>query len=147
VAWRRKRVELDDVPANVRLLRDHLDDATYRRLQNEHRFHLCPSQTEGYGHYLVEAMSCGAVAVTPDAPPMNELVTAERGVPVAARAVGQQDLATLYMADEAALEAAIERCIAMDVDEAEQLGAAARTWYEANRDAFPTRLREALRGG
>jgi len=146
VAWRRKRVDLDDVPANVRLLREHLDDASYRRLQNEHRFHLCPSQTEGYGHYLVEAMSCSAVVVTPDAPPMNELVAAERGVPVAARAIGQQDLATLYMANEVALEAAIERCIAMDADEAGQLGAAARTWYEANRDAFPARLREALRG-
>lgn len=147
VVWRRKRVDLDDVPANVRLLREHLDDADYRRLQNEHRFHLCPSQTEGYGHYLVEAMSCGAVVVTPDAPPMNELVTAERGMPVSARAVGQQDLATLYVADEEALCAAIERCIAMDVAEAEQLGHAARAWYEANRDAFPARLREALHGG
>ena len=147
VAWRRKRVELDHLPANVRLLRDRLDDATYRRLQNEHRFHLCPSQTEGYGHYLVEAMSCGAVVIAPDAPPMDELVTTERGVPVAARAVGRQDLATLYSADEAALEAAIERCIAMQADEAERLGQAARAWYEANRAAFPARLREALHGG
>lgn len=145
VAWRRKRVELDHLPANVNLLRERLDDATYRRLQNEHRFHLCPSQTEGYGHYLVEAMSCGAVVIAPDAPPMDELVTVERGVPVEARAVGRQDLATLYAADEAALEAAVERCIAMQPDEAGRLGAAARAWYEANRDAFPARLQETLR--
>jgi hypothetical protein len=78
---------------------------------------------------------------------MDELVTTERGVPVAARAVGRQDLATLYSADEAALEAAIERCIAMQADEARRLGAAARAWYEANREAFPARLREALHGG
>jgi glycosyltransferase involved in cell wall biosynthesis len=146
VVWRRKRVELDAVPANVRLLREHLDDDAYRRLQNEHRFHLCPSQTEGYGHYLVEAMSCGAVVVTLDAPPMHELVTPARGVLVAAHAVGRQDLATLYGFDEDAMRAAIERCVAMEAAETERLGAAARAWFEANRDAFPQRLREALRG-
>ena len=145
VAWRRKRVEPSALPANVRLLRAHLDDESYRRLQNEHRFHLCPSQTEGYGHYLVEAMSCGAVAVTLDAPPMNELVTPERGVLAAARPVGTQDLATLYGWDEGAMRAAIERCIAMGTDESERLSVAARAWYEANRDAFPVRLVEALR--
>lgn len=66
-------------------------------------------------------------------------------MPVEARAVGRQDLATLYAADEAALEAAVERCIAMQPDEAGRLGAAARAWYEANRDAFPARLQETLR--
>jgi hypothetical protein len=35
----------------------------------------------------------------------------------------------------------------MDADEGERLGGAARAWYEANRGAFPARLREALRGG
>ncbi|BBD78841.1 glycosyltransferase [Aerosticca soli] len=145
VAWRRKRVDIGALPANVTLHREPLDDAAYRRLQNEHRFHLCPSQTEGYGHYIVEAMSCGAVVVTLDAPPMHELVTPARGVLVAAHATGRQDLATLYAPDEEALRAAIERCIGMDAGEAERLGAAARAWFDVNRAAFPQRLREALR--
>lgn len=144
VVWRRKRVEIGDLPANVTLVRDHLDDAAYRRLQNEHRFHLCPSQTEGYGHYLVEAMSCGAVVITLDAEPMNELVTADRGVLVPAQAEGSQDLATLYGYSDAAMSAAIERCIAMDTPVAEQLGHAARHWYEANRAEWPARLRAAI---
>lgn len=147
VAWRRKHVELGAVPANVRLIREHLDDDAYRHLQNAHRFHLCPSQTEGYGHYLVEAMSCGAVVLTLDAEPMNELVTPARGVLVPAQAIGTQDLATLYAADEAALGAAVERCIAMQATEAEQLGQAARTWYATNRETFPSRLRAALPEG
>lgn len=144
VVWRRKRVELDVRPANVRLIREHLDDAAYRRLQNEHRFHLCPSQTEGYGHYLVEAMSCGAVTVTLDAEPMHELVTAGRGVLVPAHATGAQDLATLYGFRDADMACAIERCVAMSDDEASMLGASARSWYETERDAFPARLRAAL---
>lgn len=144
VVWRRKRVDIGAVPANVTLVRDHLDDEAYRRLQNEHRFHLCPSQTEGYGHYLVEAMSCGAVAVTLDAEPMNELVTPERGVLVAAQAEGSQDLATLYGYTHEAMATAIERCIAMDAAAAEQLGHAARHWYEANQATWPQRLRAAV---
>ena len=144
VVWRRKRVELGALPANVRLIREHLDDAAYRRLQNEHRFHLCPSQTEGYGHYLVEAMSCGAVVLTLDAEPMNELVTAARGVLVPAQATGSQDLATLYGFRDADMAHAIERCVAMPQLEAEALGAAARAWFEAERAAFPARLRAAI---
>jgi glycosyltransferase involved in cell wall biosynthesis len=144
IAWRRKRVEIETLPANVVLLREHIDDASYRRMQNEHRFHLCPSQTEGYGHYLAEAMSCGAVVVTLDAEPMNELVTAERGVLVKAHAAGTQDLATLYAFDESAMEAAVTRCVAMGETEAMALGHAARTWFEVNRAEFPGRIAAAL---
>ncbi|MBD8898825.1 glycosyltransferase [Rhodanobacter sp. DHG33] len=144
VAWRRKRVELETLPANVRLIREHLDDDTYRRLQNEHRFHLCPSQTEGYGHYLVEAMSCGAVVLTLDAEPMRELVTPARGVLVPAQATGTQDLATLYGFRDEDMARAIEHCVAMPETEATTLGAAARAWFEAERDTLPLRLREAL---
>ncbi|HET8764340.1 MAG TPA: glycosyltransferase [Rhodanobacter sp.] len=144
VAWRRKHVEPGALSANVRVIREHLDDAAYRALQNAHRFHLCPSQTEGFGHYLVEAMSCGAVVVTLDAEPMNELVTPARGVLVPARPAGTQDLATLYGFDDADMERAIARCVAMPADEAKALGAAARAWYEAGQEAFPRRLRAAF---
>lgn len=145
IAWRRKRVEIEALPANVTLIRDHLSDADYRRLQNEHRFHLCPSQTEGFGHYLVEAMSCRAVVVTLDAEPMNELVTAERGALVPAQPIGMQDLATCYGFAEAAMEAAVEHCLSMDAATAERMGEAARAWYEQNHADFPDHLREALR--
>lgn len=144
VVWRRKRVETGTLPRNVVLVREHLDDAAYQRLQNTHAFHLCPSQTEGFGHYLVEAMSCGAIVVTLDAEPMNELVTSERGVLVKARACGAQDLATLYEADEAAMTQAIERCLAIDNAAIAVMGGAARTWFESNQNGFPQRLRAAV---
>src|SRR6185295_13835563 len=99
---------------NIRHLIDYLDDAQLKRLQNAHRFHLCPSETEGFGHYLVEAMGIGAVTLTLDAPPMNEMITPERGLRVPTARTGAQNLATTYFYDEAAMQAAIERALALD---------------------------------
>ena len=144
VVWRRKRVELAELPPNVKLIREYLPEAELKRLHNANLFHLCPSQTEGYGHSLAESLSTGCVTLTTDAEPMNELVTAERGVLVAAHAAGIQELATLYDFDLEAMRAAIERCIAMPERERAALGHAARAWYEHNRHAFQQRLLAAI---
>lgn len=144
VVWRRKRVELPPIPANVTLIQDFLAESELRRLQNASVFHLCPSQTEGYGHSIAESLSVGAVVLTTDAEPMNELVTPERGVLVAAQAHGTQELATLYDFEPAAMEAAIAHCLAMPADERQRLGETARAWFLANRNAFEQRLRAAI---
>ena len=123
----------------------YLDEAELRRLQNAHLFHLCPSETEGFGHYIVEAMSVGAVVITLDAPPMNEMITPERGLLLPYARTGTQHLAVTYHFDDAAMEAAVMRAIAMDDAECRVLGAAARAWYESERAALPQRLDGALR--
>jgi hypothetical protein len=122
----------------------YLSDQELRRLQNESVFHLCLSLTEGWGHYIAEAMGVGAVTVTVDARPMNELVTTERGVLVPYRATGTQRLATTYQFDEAGLEAAIERTIAMSDEECARLGARARAWFVENKRGFSGRIAAAL---
>jgi len=122
----------------------YLEDAELKRLQNAHLFHLCPSETEGFGHYIVEAMSVGAVVITLDAPPMNEMITPERGVLVPWSRTGSQHLATTYHFDAAAMEAAVTRALAADGTRCAAMGTAARAWYESERAAFPARLDAAL---
>lgn len=129
---------------NIVHLVGYLSDAELKRLQNASAFHLCPSQTEGFGHYLVEAMSVGAVTLTLDAPPMNELVRPERGVLVAAHATGTQRLATLYGFEPDAMADAIQRMVAMDEAEVLRIGAAARKWYQDNAAGFAERLAQAV---
>lgn len=46
----------------------------YKDIQNMCLVHICPSLYEGFGHYINEAMSTGAVIVTTDAEPMREFV-------------------------------------------------------------------------
>jgi hypothetical protein len=123
---------------------DYIPDAELRRIQNAHRFHLCPSETEGFGHYLVEAMGVGAVTVTLDAPPMNEMVTPDRGALIPHSRTGTQSLATTYFYDEAALEAVIGRLLDTPAAELERMGAAARAWFEDNDRAFRERIAAAI---
>ena len=122
----------------------YVTDAEVRELQNSHRFHLCPSETEGFGHYLMEAMSVAAVTLATDAAPMNELVTPERGLLVGWSRTGRQALATTYFFDEAAMEAAVERALALSDAECEAIGARARAFYERNDREFRQLLAAAV---
>ncbi|MET4675321.1 MULTISPECIES: glycosyltransferase [unclassified Luteibacter] len=132
-------------PANLDHQVTYLADAeAIHRLQNTHRFHLCLSEAEGWGHYIAEAMSCGAVVLATDGAPMNELVDDTRGLRVAAHENGTLNAATLWAFDEKALETCVERAIRMPDTEVESLGRAARAWYEANQSGFPARLGRAL---
>jgi glycosyltransferase involved in cell wall biosynthesis len=124
---------------------DYIADDELRRIQNGHRFHVCPSETEGFGHYLVEAMGVGAVVVTLDAPPMNEMVTRERGALVPFSRTGTQSLATTYFYDEAAMQRVVERLLATADIELERTGTAARAWFEGNDRAFKARILQAVR--
>ena len=131
VLVQKEKLAPKSVPANVRLIARYVDDAELQLLQNRHALHLCPSRAEGWGHHIVEAMSCGALVLTTDAPPMNELVPPDTGVPVPYAKTEPRHLGTNYFVDIKALETAVERIIAMPVPDKRALGDKARSRYEA----------------
>ena len=132
------------LPANILLHNGYLSDEALRSLQNSHRFHLCTSEAEGWGHYIVEAMSTRAVTLTCDAPPMNELIDARRGLLVEGLSAGRHNLACLYRFDDRALERAVERALALSPSEVEAMGDAARSWFVSNKRGFAGRIARAL---
>lgn len=132
------------VPGNVNLISRYLKDDELRALQNSHGIHLCPSLSEGWGHYIVEAMSCRAVVVTTDAPPMNELVSADRGVLVPSASSEPRCLGTVYRTLPREIETVIESLTGMSGDEKRQLGVSARKWFEENGLLFKERFQRAI---
>ena len=134
----------DKVPPNVDLISRHLPDEELRELQNAHGVHLCPSISEGWGHYIAEAMSCRAVVVTTDAPPMNELVTAERGILVAHHRSEPRHLGRNFFVAPAALEKAIQLLCVMPLGEKQALGITARDWFRANDAMFRQKVAAVL---
>ena len=49
----------------------HATDDEIIQLINSHQFHVIPSMYEGFGHVIHEALGCGGLVLTTDAPPMN----------------------------------------------------------------------------
>jgi len=68
------------LPNNVKWVTKHLSTENLDAYMLAGDVHLCPSLTEGFGHYINEARSSGALVLTVDAPPMNELVSLDAGV-------------------------------------------------------------------
>jgi hypothetical protein len=137
--------ETFDVTAdNIVYRRDYLDDATLRALQNSHRFHLCLSEAEGWGHYIAEALSVGAITFTCDAAPMNELVSAQRGILVAVRPLGAHNLSQAVQFDQTALEAAVGRSLELAEPQLAAIGAHARDWFVQNKRDFSVRVQRAI---
>jgi glycosyltransferase involved in cell wall biosynthesis len=131
---------------NVRYETEYVADEQLRQLQNDCEIHVIPSQAEGYGHVIGEAMSCGAVVVTTDAPPMNELVTLDRGVLIrVARSEPMRRSMRNYI-DVADLEAKLNAVFGMPAERRAELGRQARAWYEAQDLCFERRLRDFLAG-
>jgi len=128
------------LPTNVILYGEYMSDTELRTLQNSCGVHLCPSQSEGWGHHIVEAMSSGAVTLTTDAPPMNELVTANNGVLVAASGSEPRHLGRRFSVDPVALESAVQALIDMPAEDTARLGGAARRRFEEIDRAFGERV-------
>jgi hypothetical protein len=140
VVWHR-RDRVPHLPPNVHLISDYLADDELRELQNACGIHLCPSVSEGWGHYIVEAMSCRAVTVVTNGAPMNELVRPGRGVLVDAARTQPRKLGYDHFVDTTLLCRAIEQLISAPDREKETLGLAARSWYEQNDSEFRRRLK------
>jgi glycosyltransferase involved in cell wall biosynthesis len=129
---------------NIVRMNGYVPDEELRELQNSHRFHLCTSEAEGWGHYIVEAMSTGAVTITCDSAPMNELIDAGRGLLVATQAGERHNLVRLAPFQEAALEQAVQRALAQSAPQLEATGRAARDWFLANKGGFAGRVQRAI---
>jgi hypothetical protein len=131
--------------ANIDHRIDYLDDATLRQLQNAHRFHLCPSEAEGFGHHLMEALGIGAVVLATDAAPMNELVTPDRGLLIPVARTRREGLVDLALVERPGIEQAVAQALDLDAARCVALGARARAFFLDNDRAFRQRLPQACR--
>ena len=134
------------LPANVKVAPGFLSEDRLKLLMNSCGIHLCPSRSEGWGHYIHEALGCGAVVITTDAPPMNEFVNAQNGVLVETDRSERRHLGRNYFVAPSSLEAAIETLLTVNPDKLEEMGRQARRSFLDNKKAFHDRLSIAIAG-
>lgn len=119
-----------------------LPEGPYRRHQNSHAFHLCPSEYEGWGHHLHEGLSVGAAVLTTDAPPMNDVDGIALRIPVAEH--GTQRLATTAKVSPEAVRDAVEAAAGLSDAELARIGEAARAAFADQREGFISALETLL---
>ncbi len=129
---------------NIDYILEYLDDKKLKKLQNENLFHLCPSEAEGFGHYIAEAMSCGAITLTTDAPPMNELIDITKGILVKYKSKEPQRLGMNYYVDEQDLEKQITKILKMGKEEKEYFKKRSRQWFLSNDRDFKIRFKQFI---
>ena len=109
------------------------------------QFHICPSKAEGFGHYINEALSTGAVVITTDAPPMNELVSKEFGFLVPAKLTGKHNLGNEYDVDINQLKKVIEMCNMLPEKQVNEMSEWARAKFLERDSQFRTNLNNFIK--
>ena len=144
VLWHAEGISATPAP-NITWITSRVDERTLRQLQNSHSVHFCLSAAEGFGHYIVEAMSCKAVVFATDAPPMNELVQPDRGILVPYAEERTMGLSKGYRIDAAAIEKSVEALSQMSTEERKRKGENARVWFIENDRLFRQRLATTIK--
>ncbi|MBA3721882.1 MAG: glycosyltransferase [Parachlamydiaceae bacterium] len=136
-----RTVKLDQ--PNYNLIAGRLEENDLRNYQNTCGIHLCPSETEGFGHYISEAMSTGAVVVTTNAPPMNEFITDPRCL-VKYERTKNQNFAINYYVDPKDLEKIINNLLKLSNKKLNSIGQKNRKAFLQNQKMFHHRLKLLL---
>lgn len=129
--------------SNIHWINERVADDHLRYLQNVCGFHLCPSETEGFGHYIMEAMSAGAVVITTDAPPMNEFIKDPRCLVHYERWQSLQ-LGMKYYVSLNHLEMIVNFLKSLPQQELLEIGAKNRLTYLKKTEEFKQRLNELM---
>lgn len=101
--------------------------------------HICPSQYEGFGHYINEARGCGAVVITTDTPPMNEFIKDRRFL-VSVLPAKVHNMVRLYNANESSLQMVIKKTVSLPFDELIEIGKQNRVEFLKNDFEFKERF-------
>lgn len=129
---------------NVTFMMDRVPFSVLDTMQNCYSVHVCTSSTEGFGHYIMEAMSMKGLVITTDGPPMNELVTEDRGILVKSSSQSSMHMSTKYLIDDRSLEEAVIKTMIMDDGMKSEKVSAARSFFLENDKLFRERFLNAI---
>lgn len=130
--------------ANIVWLKDHVHREELRILRMRCGIAIQPSETEGFGHVISEALAACQVVLTCDAPPMNELLSPLEGFLVKASAYSNQHLSELFRFDRAEMERTLNHIFATPRATLAGLGRAASTRFARGQQQFRSNLEAAI---
>lgn len=121
-----------------------LPDAHVAIAMNSFLFHLMPSEYEGYGQGMHEALGCGGIVITTNAPPMTEFPGIPQELMIPSVGTFTRRLAMAHKVSPEGVRDAVERAAHLSSDRIISLSLAARAGFESERDAFRERIARLL---
>lgn len=122
-----------------------ISDVQVRMALNCRWFHLMPSQYEGYGHAIHEALACGGIVLTTDAPPMSESSGIPRELLIPSCGTFRKEWATCHYVAPEAVAQAVLKAGALSSARRLELSVAARRGFEKDRTFFRQKIADLLK--
>ncbi|KAI9342873.1 hypothetical protein BDR26DRAFT_858909 [Obelidium mucronatum] len=139
-------------PSNIKV-HTRVSLAKLRKLQFSNGVHICPSQQEGYGHYINEARAVGALVVTTNWAPMNEFVENGNGVLIdhdEPQPEAYQGMAPYFVSPASASSKhicdGIARVLKLDLETRKKMGRKSREAYEKDNELLERMMKDLVAG-
>ena len=120
---------------NITIYQYKLEEDELKELMNKCGVHICTSFIEGYGHYINEARSVGAVIITPDCEPMNEMVN-KNGLLIKVEEKRKYNFGISNVLNENELKNTLIKCFYLDEETKIQMGNISKKLYQNNAELF-----------
>lgn len=122
---------------NIKLITHKMDYEEIVNMKYHYAIHLCPSITEGYGHYINESRITKSVIITSDLPPMNEFINNNSGFLVECGTIMHKDNNNaICIMSEINLKNIVDTVINTNQNDLIQLGENAYKNYSTDKHIF-----------
>lgn len=129
---------------NINLICQKIPAEEVAVLRASNGIHIQMSETEGYGHVISESMASGAVVVTLDAEPMNELISERNGFLVKAHNIGMHYMAERFAPESSDFQRVMASIFNSPIESLAEKSSAALQDFEKNKKTFEANLRILL---
>lgn len=132
---------------NITYVAEYLSNDEIAKYMNQCGVHICCSSQEGFGHYINEARSCGAIVVTTNGEPMRHFVTHKESgflVSVKTKKHVKGAQGSSYQIDPLDFQETIEHIISLSSNQLNVISRASRAAYAADKVAFKQRFESTI---
>lgn len=111
----------ENPPQNVEYIDVFSSAEAYTACASSALFHIYATETEGFGHSIVEAMGHGSLVLVTDAPPMNEVANSDCALLIGASYSGQKWFSPRFSVNASALESTVNYALQLSAEKIQQL--------------------------
>ena len=136
--------QIPEDTTNITCQTQRLSDEDLVKNMNTYGIHICPSEAEGFGHYLNEARSCSSVVLATGADPMSSFTTEVGRIKVKETIEMGKTLGIRQIFCETHLEKVIKTITDYSTSQLQEVGRQARQNYINDNKTFRSLLAEQV---